>query len=306
MQARISAGINLKIYLTLKRIAMLPIIGLIVVFGAIAAGYTMEEGNFSILIQPAELITIGGAALGSLIVSCPSNLLKDVFKSIPAIIKGSTLKKSHYIALLTLLYNIFTKIKKEGLLSIEKDVENPKESAIFQANKFIMKNHHALDFLCDNLRVFIIGIKPTEMEDLMDIEMDSHHEEAGVTPGIITKVGDALPGFGIVAAVLGIVITMGKMSDGPEVIGHSVAAALVGTFLGILLSYGVVGPLGSHLEHKNRDDSKYIEAIKIALLAFAKDLPPQMAVEAGRRTVFSGARPSFKDLEDAIKDQKKK
>lgn len=284
---------------------MFPIIGLVVVFGAIIAGYTMEEGNFSILIQPAELITIGGAAIGSLVVSCPSNLLKDVFKAIPAIIKGSTLKKSHYISLLTLLYGIFSKIKKEGLLSVEKDVESPKTSPLFKGCKDIMKNHHALNFLCDNLRVFIIGIKPTEMEDLMDIEMDSHHEEAAVTPGIITKVGDALPGFGIVAAVLGIVITMGKMSEGPEVIGHSVAAALVGTFLGILLSYGVVGPLGSHLEHKNREDGKYIETIKIALLAFAKDLPPQMAVEAGRRTIFSGARPSFKDLEDAIKKNKK-
>ncbi len=285
---------------------MFPIIGLAVVFGSILGGFLMEKGNLFILIQPAELVTIGGAALGSLILSCPSNLLKGVIKAIPTIIKGKTLKKDHYISLLTLLYNIFTKIKKEGLLSIEKDVENPKASPLFKSNKDILKNHHALNFLCDNLRVFIIGIKPTEMEDLMDIEMDSHHEEAGVTPGIITKVGDALPGFGIVAAVLGIVITMGKMSDGPEVIGHSVAAALVGTFLGILLSYGVIGPLGSHLEHKNREDSKYIEAIKTAVLAFAKDLPPQMAVEAGRRTIFSDARPSFKDLEDAIKKAKQK
>jgi len=285
---------------------MFPIIGLIVVFGSVIGGFLMEEGNLFVLIQPAELITIGGAALGALILSCPSNLLFGVFKAVPAILKGSTLKKTHYIALLTLLYNIFTKIKKEGLLSVEKDVENPKGSTLFKGNKDIFKNHHALNFLCDNLRVFIIGIKPTEMEDLMDIEMDSHHEESAVTPGIITKVGDALPGFGIVAAVLGIVITMGKMSDGPEVIGHSVAAALVGTFLGILLSYGVIGPIGSHLEHKNREDSKYIEAIKIALLAFAKDLPPQMAVEAGRRTIFSDARPSFKDLEDALKKAKKK
>ncbi len=285
---------------------MFPIIGLAVVFGCIIGGFLMEEGNLFVLIQPAELVTIGGAALGSLILSCPPNLLKGVVKAIPAILKGGTLKKSHYISLLTLLYNIFTKIKKEGLLSVEKDVENPKSSPLFKSNKELLKNHHALNFLCDNLRVFIIGIKPTEMEDLMDIEMDSHHEEAGVTPGIITKVGDALPGFGIVAAVLGIVITMGKMSEGPEVIGHSVAAALVGTFLGILLSYGVIGPLGSHLEHKNREDSKYIEAIKTAVLAFAKDLPPQMAVEAGRRTIFSDARPSFKDLEDAIKKQKGK
>ncbi len=284
---------------------MFPIIGIVVVFGSIIGGFLMEEGNLAILIQPAELVTIGGAALGSLILSCPSNLLKSVVKALPAIIKGKTLKKAHYISLLTLLYNIFTKIKKEGLLSVEKDVENPKSSPLFKSNKEIMKNHHALNFLCDNLRVFIIGIKPAEMEELMDIEMESHHEESGVTPGIITKVGDALPGFGIVAAVLGIVITMGKMSEGPEVIGHSVAAALVGTFLGILLSYGVIGPLGSHLEHKNREDSKYIEAIKTSVLAFAKDLPPQMAVEAGRRTIFSDARPSFKDLEDAIKKQKK-
>ncbi len=285
---------------------MFPIIGLVVVFGSIIGGFLMEEGNLSILVQPSEIVIIGGAALGSLILSCPANLLKGVVKALPAVIKGKTLKKSHYIALLTLLYNIFTKIKKEGLLSVEKDVENPTASPLFKTNKDLLKNHHALNFLCDNLRVFIIGIKPTEMEDLMDIEMDSHHEEAGVTPSIITKVGDALPGFGIVAAVLGIVITMGKMSEGPEVIGHSVAAALVGTFLGILLSYGVLGPLGSHLEHKNREDSKYIEAIKTSVLAFAKDLPPQMAVEAGRRTILSDSRPSFKDLEEALKKEKKK
>ncbi len=284
---------------------MFPIIGLVVVFGSVVAGYLLEEGNLAILVQPVELLIIGGSAGGALVISCPSKLLFGVFKAIPGIIKGGSLKKSNYISLLTLLYGIFSKIKKEGLLSVEKDVENPKTSPLFKSCKDILKNHHALNFLCDNLRVFIIGIKPTEMEDLMDIEMDCHHEEAAITPGIITKVGDALPGFGIVAAVLGIVITMGKMSDGPEVIGHSVAAALVGTFLGILLSYGVVGPLGSHLEHKNREDGKYIEAIKIALLAFAKDLPPQMAVEAGRRTIFSDARPSFKDLEDAIKKKKK-
>lgn len=283
---------------------MFPLIGLVVVFGSVVGGYLMEHGNLSVLIQPVELLIIGGAALGALVISCPSKLLFGVFKALIIILKGGTLKKANYISLLTLLYGIFSKIKKEGLLSVEKDVENPKSSPLFKGCNDILKNHHALNFLCDNLRVFIIGVKPTEMEDLMDIEMDSHHDEAAVMPGIITSVGDALPGFGIVAAVLGIVITMGKMSDGPEVIGHSVAAALVGTFLGILLSYGVVGPLGSHLQHKNREDSKYLEAIKIALLAFAKDMPPQMAVEAGRRTIFSDAKPSFKDLEDAIKKKK--
>ncbi len=283
---------------------MFAIIGIVIVFGSIIGGYLFEEGNLHVLFQPAEFIIIGGAALGSLVLICPPKLLIKVLKSIPMILKGNSFTKESYLSLLSLLYEIFSKIKKEGLLAIEKDIEAPDKSPIFKRYPDILKNHHAISFLCDNLRVFVIGVKPMDMEEMMEIEMEAHHQESHLPPAVITKVADSLPGFGIVAAVLGVVITMGKMSEPPEVIGHSIAAALVGTFLGILLCYGLFGPIGNNLEHRAREESKYLEAIKVAILSFAKDLPPQMAVEAARKVLFSDTKPSFKELEDRIRKKK--
>lgn len=280
---------------------MFGIIGILIVFGSIIGGYLMERGNMFILIQPAEFVILGGAALGSLVMTCPPKLLFKVAKSLPIFLKGSTVDKKAYLDLLSLLYNIFNKVKKEGLLAIENDIENPEKSPLFAKHPEIKKNHHAIDFLCDNFRVFVVGVKPSEIQEMMDLEMDTHHEEANLPASAITKVADSLPGFGIVAAVLGVVITMGKMSEGPEIIGHSIASALVGTFLGILLCYGFLGPIGSNLEHKSREESKYLEAIKVAILAFAKDMPPQMAVEAARRVLFSDTKPSFKELETTVR-----
>ncbi len=283
---------------------MFPLIGIVIVFGSIISGYIIEKGNIFVLIQPSEFIIIGGAALGSLIITCPPSLLSKVLKSFMGILGGNKLDKGAYLDLLSLLYTIFSKIKKEGLLAIEKDIESPEQSQIFQQYPSILKNHHAINFICDNLRVFVIGVKPTEMEDMMDVEMESHHQETEVVPAVITKIADSLPGFGIVAAVLGVVITMGKMDQSPEVIGESIAAALVGTFTGILLCYGLLSPIANHLEHKTRDESKYLEAIKASIIAFAKDSPPQMAVEAGRRVLFSEAKPSFIELEETIRGKK--
>lgn len=280
---------------------MFPIIGIIVVFGSIIGGYLLEKGNLHILIQPAEFIILGGSAIGSLLVTCPPKLFVKILKSFPTVLTGSKLDKKAYVDLLSLLYTIFTKVKKEGLLPIEADIENPKKSPIFSKFPEIQKNHHAINFLCDNFRVFILGVKPMEMEEMMDIELDTHHQETGLPSSVITKIADSLPGFGIVAAVLGVVITMGKMSESPEVIGHSIAAALVGTFLGILLCYGVLGPIGAHLEHKAREESKFLEAIKVAILAFAKEMPPQLAVETARRVLYSDIKPSFKELEAAVR-----
>ncbi|RMF96102.1 MAG: flagellar motor stator protein MotA [Candidatus Schekmanbacteria bacterium] len=283
---------------------MFAIIGIVVVIGSIISGYLLEHGNLSVLIQPAELIIIGGAALGSLIVTCPPSILSDIVKKIPTVFKGSAYDKKAYLELLNLLYDIFVKIRKEGVLHIESDIEAPDKSELFKKYPSVLSNHHALKFLCDNLRVYIVGVKPSDLEDMMDVELETHHAEAETSPSIITKVGDSLPGFGIVAAVLGVVITMGKMDESPEVIGHSVAAALVGTFLGILLCYGIVGPIGSHLELKAKEESKYLEVIKCSILAFAKEVPPQMAVEYGRRVLYSDTKPSFKELEEKVRKKK--
>ncbi len=285
---------------------MLVIIGFIVVTGSILAGYVMHHGNLAILYQPTEFIIIGGAAIGSLLVGSSGKVIKEILKSLPKLLGGGGVSKKTYMELLGMLYNLFSKIRKEGVLAVEADIEDPKKSKFFAEYPNVMKNHHAMEFILDNLRVFVIGIDPMELEEMMDIEIETHHEEAGKAPSVITSVGDALPGFGIVAAVLGVVITMGKMSEGPEAIGASVAAALIGTFLGILLAYGYVGPVGSKLAGMVEEESKIYEAIKIAIVSFAKDMPPQMAVEAARRVLFSNVKPSFSELEESVRKKKKK
>lgn len=287
-----------------KKEAMFPIIGIVVVFGSIIAGYLLEDGNLHVLIQPAELVILGGAAIGSLVIMSPPKTLMKILKSFPKLLSGGGYSKASYVSIMSLLYTIFMKIKKDGLLAVEKDIEEPHKSPLFKAYPDVLKNHHTIDFICDNLRVFVVGVDPLEMESMMDLEMDTHHQESAVAPAIITKVADSLPGFGIVAAVLGVVITMGKMSESPEVIGHSVAAALVGTFLGILLCYGFLGPIGSNLEQRAADESKYLEAIKVGILAFAKGSAPQIAVEAARRSLFSDSKPSFKELDTALRKKK--
>ncbi len=283
---------------------MFPIIGIVVVFGSIIAGYLLEHGNLHVLFQPAELVILGGAAIGSLVIMSPPKTLVKIMKSFPKLLGGGGYNKASYVSIMSLLYTIFMKIKKDGLLAVEKDIEEPLKSPLFKAYPDVLKNHHTVDFICDNLRVFVVGVDPMEMESMMDLEMDTHHQESAVVPALITKVADSLPGFGIVAAVLGVVITMGKMSESPEVIGHSVAAALVGTFLGILLCYGFLGPIGSNLEQRAAEESKYLEAIKVGILAFAKGSAPQIAVEAARRTLFSDSKPSFKDLDTALRKKK--
>ncbi|MBI5599120.1 MAG: flagellar motor stator protein MotA [Deltaproteobacteria bacterium] len=283
---------------------MFIIIGIIFVLGSIVGGYLMEHGNLHVLMQPAELVIIGGSAAGSLFIMAPPKCLFKIFKALPAVLGGSKYSKDSYLELLSLLYEMFSNIRKEGLLAIEKDIESPDKSALFKKYPKILANHHAMDFLCDNMRVFVVGIKPMEFDEMMTLELETHHTEQATTPGLVTKVADSLPGFGIVAAVMGVVITMGKMAEPPEVIGRSVASALVGTFLGILLSYGFVGPLANNLEHKANEDSKYLAAIKTSLLAFANDMPPQMAVEFGRRVLYEDAKPSFKELEVAVKKKK--
>jgi chemotaxis protein MotA len=279
---------------------MFPIIGVIIVFGSILGGYVMHHGNVHVLFQPAEFVILGGAALGAMVIMCPPKTLFKIIKSLKNLFGGGPGKKE-YIELLSLMYMLFSKAKKEGLLGIESDVEAPARSQIFKKYPNVIKNHHAVEFICDNFRVYILGVRPFEFEEMMDRELEAHHEESNVPAAVIGKVADSLPGFGIVAAVLGVVITMGKMSESPDVIGHSVAAALVGTFLGILLCYGFIGPIGNNLEQRAKEDAKYFEAIKVAILSFAKEMPPQLAVENARRVLFTDSKPSFKELETAVR-----
>ena len=280
---------------------MFVVIGVLIVFGAVVGGYVLEHGNLNVLWQPVELLIIGGAALGAFFISSPSRVIVMTIKGLVQVL-GGTPGKTQYLEILTLLNRIFTKIRKEGLVSIEEDVENPHESPLFAQAPGFLKNHHVVTFLCDNLRVIMTtNISPHELEAVMDMELESHHEDALIPANAINKIADGLPALGIVAAVLGVVITMGKISEPPEVLGHSIGAALVGTFLGVLLAYGFVGPIGTNLEFKVNQDSIFYNVIKVALIAFVGGSAPQIAVEFGRRVVPGVEKPGFIELEDALR-----
>lgn len=281
------------------------IIGIVVVIGCILFGYTMHGGNVMALWQPSEIIIICGAALGAMIISNPLSVTIGVFKSAGALLTPSKYNKAMYLDLLTMMYDIFNKTRREGLMAIESDIEEPENSPIFSNYPEILKNHHAIDFICDYLRIMVVGsMAPHELESLIDQELEGHHQEAAQVPGAIAKVADGLPGFGIVAAVLGIVITMGKLGGPPSELGISVAAALVGTLLGILFAYGFVGPFSTYLEHKNRDEAHFYECIKACLMASMNGLPPQIAVECGRKVLYHSVRPSFTELEEQYRAKK--
>jgi chemotaxis protein MotA len=252
--------------------------------------------------QPYELLIIGGAAFGAFIISNPGKIIKQVFGSIVTLFKGSKYSKALYLDLLGLMFDLFTKSRKEGLMALESDIEEPHESPIFQKYPKIMGDHHVMDFISDYLRLMVGGnMNPFELENLMDVELETHHLESGAAHTALTKVSDALPGFGIVAAVLGIVITMASIGGPPEELGYHVGAALVGTFLGILLAYGFVGPMAVMLEHIAGDESNFYQCIKVCLMATLNGYAPQIAVEFGRKTIMSAERPGFVELEEHIK-----
>jgi chemotaxis protein MotA len=281
------------------------IIGFLIVIGSVIGGYMLSHGVLLALWQPFELLIIGGGALGGFIVANPGKLIKRVFFSIPVLLKGPRYNKQSYIDLLSLMFELFTKVRKEGLMSLEDDVDGPQQSEIFTKYPAILKDHHALDFITDYLRLMVGGsMNAMELENLMDVELDTHHEENELPSSSVVTVADGLPGFGIVAAVMGVVITMGAISEPPEVLGHHIAAALVGTFLGILLAYGFVGPMGTYLGHVAREESKYMQCIKICILATLNGYTPQIAVEFGRKALYSSERPGFIELEEHIKSKK--
>lgn len=281
------------------------VIGALVVIGCILLGYTMHGGQLLALYQPSEVIIICGAALGAMIISNPLSVTIGVFKSARALFTRSKYDKAMYLNTLNLMFEVLQKARREGLMAMEADISDPKNSAIFSRYPEVLEDHRAIDFICDYLRIMVTGSMAThELEALIDQELEAHHQEMSLVPGAISKVADGLPGFGIVAAVLGIVITMGKLGGPPEQLGQSVAAALVGTLLGILFAYGFIGPFSAYLEHKNRDEARFYECIKACLLASMNGLAPQVAVEFGRKVLYHNVRPSFTELEEQYRGKR--
>ncbi|MBX3043768.1 MAG: flagellar motor stator protein MotA [Candidatus Kapabacteria bacterium] len=286
---------------------MFVIVGFIVVFVCVfggffwASGFNMDAVGF--FLHPYEYIIIGGAAIGSMLISNPMHLNQQIIKGILGTLKGSKITKAAYVDLLKMLYELFQFAKREGLIALEQHIENPKDSSILSKYQSFLDNPHAVEFLCDTLKVVLSGGVPAhELEELMDIDLENIKAEAHHAPAALNTVSDALPGLGIVAAVLGIIITMLVITEGAATVGAKVGGALVGTFMGVLLAYGFVGPLSRNMEGLAHAEGKYLEVIKAALLAFSKSMPPTVAVEYGRRSIDPHNRPSFAETEEAIKN----
>ncbi len=285
---------------------MFIIIGIVVVLGSVITGYVLEGGHILALHQPLELLIIGGAALGALLISTPVPVMKGIVRQAAGIM-GAGYSKKDYLELLVMMYEVFNVARKDGLIGLENHVEHPEESDIFQRYPKFIKNHHAVAFFADSMRVIISGaVQPHDLEDLMDNDIEAMNDEEMHPSHALNTTADSLPGLGIVAAVLGIVITMAAIDGPPEEIGHKVGAALVGTFLGILGCYGFVGPIAANMKHRVTENSQYINCIKHALLSFNKGVAGVIAVEFARRTLFADVRPGFIELEEACNASKRK
>ena len=286
---------------------MFVIIGYLVVLAAVFGGYALAGGKFAVIAKaaPVEMFIIGGAALGAFLVGNSGKVIKATFASIPTLFKGSKYTKARYMELMALLYDILQKARKEGLMAIEQDVEDPHSSALFKKYPAVGSDHHVVEFITDYLRMMVSGnLNAHEIESLMDSEIETHHHEEHAAVMAINRLAGGLPAFGIVAAVLGVVNTMGSVGQPPAVLGGMIASALVGTFLGILLAYGFVEPLGGLLEQKVDDGSKELQCIKTTLLASMQGYAPQVAVEFGRKVLYSTDRPTFIELEQHVKGKK--
>jgi chemotaxis protein MotA len=281
---------------------MFAIIGIVIVFGAVIGGFLMEKGHIMVLVQPAEVLILVGAAIGTLLVANPMHIIKGVVAGLLGVLKGSKFDKKHYLSTLKMMYEFLNKVRKEGLLSVEMDVEKPKESTIFKNYPAFLGDHHARDFVCDTLRTAITGgVEPFDMDQMMELDMEVHHHAEMQPVNALNTVADALPGLGIVAAVLGVVITMGSLGGPPEAIGEKVAAALVGTFLGILLCYGVAGPLSSNMSKTADEHNEYLHVLRVLMLSFLKGAAPMIAIELGRRAIPAHVRPNFDEMEKGCK-----
>jgi chemotaxis protein MotA len=281
---------------------MFVIIGIVIVFGAVVGGYLMEKGNLAVLVQPAELVIIGGAAIGTLLIGNPMHILKGIGAGLGAVFGSSKFDKSRYLEALRMLFQILSKARREGDLSIESDIEKPDESKIFLEYPVFLHHHHIRDFVCDTLRMMIAGgVEPFDIDQMMELDMEIHHHGETLPINALNTMADALPGLGIVAAVLGVVITMGSLGGPPEEIGKHVAAALVGTFLGILLCYGLVGPLSAKMMKAADEEGGYLHVLRVIMISYMKGNPPILAVEVGRRAIPVYVRPSFAEVEAACR-----
>jgi chemotaxis protein MotA len=280
------------------------VVGLLILFGSIIGGFTMAGGKVAALIQISEFVVITGAAIGAMIISDGPGVVGKVAKEIMGLMKPATLSKDSYRDLLKMLFQLFNLSRREGLLALETHVEHPPDSAIFKEFPSFLANHHALCFLCDTMKVILTGtVSPMDLSDMMDSDLEAGHEEQLAITNLLQSTGDAMPGFGIVAAVLGVVITMGSVGGSPAEIGHHVAAALVGTFLGVLAAYGIFGPLCSALKKRLDAEHHYMLAIKNALISFGRGEAPLTCCEFARRNVEPSLRPGFSEMEEFVRQK---
>lgn len=285
---------------------MLVIVGYVIVLASVFGGFALTGGHLGAMYQPLELLIIGGAAAGAFIVGNPAKTVKATVKVLPGLLKGSRYSKASYMELMAMLYDILNKVRKEGLMSIERDLEEPQKSPLFAKYPRLLGDHHLVEFLTDYLRLMVSGnLNPMEIETLMDSEIETHHHEGEIPAHALQKVADGLPAFGIVAAVMGVVHTMASVGLPPSELGMLIAQALVGTFLGILLAYGFVGPLSGLIEQKLSEVTKMLQCVKVTLLASLNGYAPALAVEFGRKVLYSTERPSFLELELHVKQRKK-
>ncbi len=283
---------------------MFSIIGIIVVLGAVLGGFLMEKGPIQVLLQPSEFLIIGGAALGTLLSANPVHVIKKIMNGLMAVLKGSKQSKQRYIDSLKMMFILFNKARKEGLAGIESDIEEPAKSTVFSKYPDFLKNHHALYFVCDTMRMAVTGgASAFDIDQMMELDMEVHHAGETMSVSALSTVADSRPGLGIVAAVLGVVVTMSALGGPPEELGRKVAAALVGTFLGILLCYGVVGPLGSNLSKLVADEHAFYHVLRVAMLAFIKGMSPLLAIEMARRAIPEHVRPSFLEVEKSCRQK---
>lgn len=281
------------------------IVGIVVVFGCVLGGFAVHGGHLGALWQPNEVLIIGGAALGSLLMANPFSVTKRVGGGIGRLLKGSPYGKNHYLELFGVMFDLLSIARKEGMMGLERVIEEPEKSELFKKRPLILNDHHVIEFIQDYLRLIISGdMDQFQLEALMDLEIETHHHDGEAPAQALNKVSDSLPGFGIVAAVLGIVNTMSALGGPPEEIGHKVAAALVGTFLGILLAYGLLGPMSTAMERLARDESQFYTTIKTCIMGFLQGHPPQVAIEFGRKSTAGDLRPSFKELEAQLRGKK--
>jgi chemotaxis protein MotA len=283
---------------------MFAIIGILVVFGAVIGGFLMEHGKLMVLMQPAELVIIGGAAAGTVLIGNPLSTIIRIAKGAIGVFRLSGFSKAFYLEHLKMLSELFQLARKGGVAKLEAEIENPDQSELFKRYPLFSKNHHAMNFVCDTLRMFVSGgVAHFELDQMMELDMEVHHASAAAPVTALSTMADSLPGLGIVAAVLGVVITMGSIGGPPEEVGHKVAAALVGTFLGILLCYGLFGPIAANMSNINEAEAQFYHFLRVGVASFIRGAAPMLAIEFARRSIPEELRPSFKEMEEHCKRQ---